>query len=288
MKTKFLFACSLLGLAILPASAQVAVEVTTDQDQFLQGESLQLAVKITNRSGQQLHLGADNDWLTFNVESYDGFVVTKNFEVPVKGDAFDLESSQQAVKRVDIAPSFDLSKIGRYKVTATLNVKDWSKQFAGKAKDFDIVSGAKLWAQDFGLPATNQAPEMRRYSLEQASYLRGQKRLYVQVSGQGGQIIGTHALGPSVSFGTPEALVDRYSMLHVVWQSGGQSFNYSLVNPDGQVLRGEVYNDYNNSRPHLLVDENGDIRVKGGVRRPQPGELPQVGPPPEVSSGTKK
>ena len=199
MTAKFIFAWSLLALAILPAAAQVTVEVMTDQDQFLKGESLPVAVKITNRSGQKLHLGGDNQWLTFNVDSYDGFIVLKNSEVPVMG-AFDLESSQEATKHVDIAPSFGLNKQGRYKITATLNVKNWPQQINSKPKDFEIVPGAKLWSQDFGLPATNRAPEMRRYSLEEASYLRGQKRLYVQVSDQaGGQIFATRALGPSVA-----------------------------------------------------------------------------------------
>jgi hypothetical protein len=287
MISKFLFACIAFAMVAWPAVAQISVVVTTDQDQFLQGEALPLAVKITNRSGQQLHLGADDDWLTFNVEAYEGAVVVKNFEVPVKG-VFDLESSQEAVKRVDIAPSFGLSKLGRYKVTATLHLKDWSKQINSAPKDFDIVNGAKLWSQDFGVPATNQIPETRRYTLEQASYLKAQMRLYVQVSSPAeGRILTTRSLGPSVVFGQPEALVDRYSMLHVLWQSGAQSFNYALVNSDGEILRREIYDDYD-SRPHLLVDENGDLRVKGGARRPQPGEMPTILPPQQLQVSTNK
>jgi hypothetical protein len=287
MITKCIFACGLLGLAVWPAVAQVTVELALDQEQFLQGESLPLAVKITNTSGQQLHLGADDTWLTFNVESYEGFVVMKNAEVPVKG-AFDLESSQQATKHVDIAPSFILNKLGRYKVTATLNIKDWSKEFKSKPKDFDLVNGARLWTQDFGLPTTNGAPEMRRYALEQDSYLAAQMRLYVQVTAlANGQVLKTCALGPTVKFNKPEAVVDRYSMLHVLWQTGGQAFNYSLVNSDGEILRSEIYDDYG-SRPRLVVDTNDDVRVKGGVRRPRPGELPPASPPPEVPATGNK
>jgi hypothetical protein len=75
------------------ATAQVTVEVTMAQEQFLPGEALPVAVKITNRSGQLLHLGTEANWLTFSVESADGFVVIKNSEVPVLGE-FELESSQ--------------------------------------------------------------------------------------------------------------------------------------------------------------------------------------------------
>src|SRR5579862_3521982 len=94
----------LLG-SLACASAQVTVEVTQDQQQFLPGEALKLAVRITNLSGQVLHLGGEEDWLTFAVESRDGTVVPKVGEAPVVGE-FTLESSKVAIKRVDLAPYF--------------------------------------------------------------------------------------------------------------------------------------------------------------------------------------
>ena len=74
---------ALMLLAFFRASAQVSMELSLDQDEFLPNEPIRLAVKITNTSGQQLHLGADPSWLTFNVESADGFVIIKKGEVPV-------------------------------------------------------------------------------------------------------------------------------------------------------------------------------------------------------------
>ena len=264
------------------APAQVSVEIVSDQDQFLPSESIPLAVRITNRSGQTLHLGADANWLTFNVESVDNFVVIKKSEVPVIGE-FDLDSSQMAIKRVDLAPYFVLSQVGRYRVTATVRIKQWSAKAVSPAKDFDIIHGAQLWSQDFGLPvpagATNRAPEVRRYTLIEANYLRSQLRLYVQVTGEAeAQIFKVSAIGPLVSFSQPETKLDRLSNLHVLYQSGAQAFTYAVVNPDGDVARQEIY-DYVNSRPRLIVDTNGDAVVVGGVRRVKPGELPPVLPP---------
>ena len=103
----FIFGLTLLTLVNAPA--QVSVEVVLDQEQFLPSESVPVAVRITNRSGQTLHFGADANWLTFSVESADGFVVIKNSDVPVSGE-FDLDSSQMATKRVDLAPYFVLSR----------------------------------------------------------------------------------------------------------------------------------------------------------------------------------
>jgi hypothetical protein len=61
----------------------------------------------------------------------------------------------------------------------------------------------------------------------------------------------------------------------VLYQSGARSFLYSVVNPDGGIMQQEVY-DYVNTRPHLAVDDAGNIVVQGGVRRMKPGELPAV------------
>lgn len=280
MKTIAIFLTMLL-LAVVPARAQVTVQVVTAQDQFLPGEALPVAVKITNRSGRTLHLGEAADWLTFSVESADGYVVIKESEVPVVG-AFELESSQEATKRVDLAPSFVLGKPGRYKIVATLRVKELSAQTASAPKTFDIITGAKLWSQEFGVPATNGTPEMRKYTLEQASYLRAQMRLYVQLSDAAeSRVIKTRALGASVSFSHPEAQVDRLSVLHVLWQTGAQSFNYCVVDPNGELLRREIYDDFN-TRPRLTVAESGDVQVTGGVKRVKLSEMPEVKPPVEM------
>src|ERR1039457_3530701 len=232
MKT---FLVSILALAALcRASAQVSVELGLDQEQFLPNEAERLAVKITNRSGQPVHLGADASWLTFSVESQEGFVVIRNGEGPVV-DEFDLESSQMATKRVDLQPYFVMGKPGRYKVTATVRIKEWALTINSPPKRFDIINGAELWTQDFGvMVATNTAPEPRKYTLVEANYLREQLRLYVQVSnGDGSHVFKVAALGPLVSFSAPEAQVDRVSNLHVLWQSGAQSFNSMIVSPGG-------------------------------------------------------
>jgi hypothetical protein len=277
-----------LALASLPnAPAQVvSVQVTLDQEQFLPGESLPVAVRIFNNSGQPLHLGADPKWLTFNVESVDNnAVVMRNADPPVTGE-FDVGSSEVATKRLDLTPYFTLTHAGRYRVVATLHIKDWNVDVASPAQEFDIIDGAQLWSQDFGVPlpagATNQPPVVRKYTLEEANYLRKQLRMYVLVSDQSGtRILKVSAIGPMVSFSQPEAQLDRASNLHLLYQSGAQSFVYSVVNPDGNITQQEIY-DYLGTRPRLAVNGDGDFVVRGGVRRPKPGELPEIKSPAEL------
>lgn len=274
---------ALVLLPWLPVSAQVSVEVDLEQEHFLVGETLPATVRIVNRSGQTLTLGADPEWLTFSVEARDDFIVIKNGDAPVLGE-FQLGSSQVATKHVDVAPYFVLTRQGRYNLTATVRLKDWNTQITSKPKTFDIINAAKLWSREFGVPITsgpsNQPPEVRRFTLEQANYLRSQLRLYLRLTDVSGtRVFKVFAIGPMVSFGQPEAQMDRNCNLHVLYQTGARSFSYTVCNPDGVLLVQQRY-DYTNTRPRLQADERGNITVTGGIRRVTSNDLPPPPPPP--------
>ena len=147
----------------------------------------------------------------------------------------------------------------------------------------DIISGAKLWSQDFGVPATNnQMPEVRKYTLQKANYQRSQLRVYVEVSDESeSRVFKVSAIGPMVSFSQPEEQLDRFSNLHVLYQSGARSFIYSVINPGGDITQQEIY-DYFDKRPRLGMDTNNSIIVVGGVHRVEPDELPVVKSPAEL------
>ena len=271
----------ILGLLLLapliPVSAQVKVEVALEQEQFLSGEALPADVKIRNRSGQTLRMGREADWLTFSVESRDGFVVIKSGEAPVTGE-FTLESSQVATKRVNLAPYFALTRPGRYSVIATVHIREWDGQATSEPKSFDIINGAKLWSQDFGLPpvagATNEPPEIRRYTLQQANYLRKQLRLYLRLTDESeSRVLKVVSIGPLVGPSRPEEQVDQFSHLHVLYQNGAHTFSYTVINPDGEIIVRQTH-DYVGSRPRLQPGKDGSIVVGGGVRRVTNNDLP--------------
>jgi hypothetical protein len=274
MKT-FSAILGLAGLLLCRAHAQVSVEVTLDQEQFLPGETLLAGVRIVNSSGQPLHFGTDTDWLKFTVESVDGPIVIKYSEPPVLGE-FDVQSSQMATKRVDLAPYFELKRSGRYRITATVHIKEWSASVSSAPKGFDVIRGSKLWSQDFGVPlpagTTNQMPELRKYSLVQANYLKSQLRLYVLVSDPlESQVFKVKAIGGTTSFSRPEAQVDRQSDLHLLWQNGAATFSYTVLNPSGEIIRQETY-DYVDTHPRLRPNDAGEVSVYGGVRELKPGQ----------------
>ncbi len=283
MKALFSFLGLSLCLCLFTASAQVTVEVTVDQDQFLPGETIPVSVHVTNRSGRMIRLG-DGDWLTFYIQSSDGSVVTKKSDPPVAGEFF-LDTLEVGTKRVDIAPYFNLSQMGSYRITANVHIKDWNTDIASAPKNFDLIEGAQLWSQTFGVPdsgALNQPPTVRKYSLIQANYLKDQLRLYVEVTDDSGSVFKVIAIGSMISFSQPEAQLDRLSNLHVLCQGGARSFTYSVIDPNGKIILRDTY-DYTGTRPRLSEDTSGNIVVTGGVRRLKSDELPAVHSPAEVA-----
>jgi len=254
--------------------------VLLEQDQFLPGEALPVAVRIINRSGQTLNLGAEADWLTFGIESREGTVVAKMGDVPVIGK-FSLQSSQRGTKRVDIAPYFALSQGGRYQIEATVKIKNWDQEITTRPKEFNIIEGTKLWEQVVGVPKKGNEsgePELRHYMLQQANYLKKELRLYLRVTDEsGGKILKATPVGPLFSFSRPIAEVDKESNLHVLYQNGPQSYSYTIYDTEGELGLRQTY-DYIKTRPRLQGDGAGKISVLGGERRITAKDFP---PPPK-------
>lgn len=278
MKNAGLLLCVLLFASAVHLSAQVTVEVMTAQDQFLPGEAMPIAVRITNRSGQTLKFGEKEGWLKFAVEARDGYLAYKNGDAPVKGE-FTLQSSERATVHVNIGPYFQLPKAGHYTVTATVSIPEWGQDISSAPKGFDVIKGAQLWSQSFGVPRApgdTNAPEMRQYALQEANYLRNQLTLYAQVTDDSGRINKVIPIGPMISFGQPQPEVDKMSDLHVLYQNGPRSFKYTVIDPDGDVLVRQTY-DYT-TRPRLMADKDGILGVVGGTRRLSRDDIPPSTP----------
>lgn len=260
----------------------VSVEVALDQEQFLPGESLVVRVRISNFTGQPLELGKDDTWLSFSVENASRVAVGKRGTVPVKG-VFTLEPSTIGTKKVDIAPYFDILPTGRYYVSAILIIPEMRQALQTKAMPFDVIKGSSIWEQEFGVPGTGKEPgsfpEIRRYSLVQTLHSRVIQLYMSLTDSRGGQVFRVYPLGQMVSFSNPEPQLDRFSNLHVLYQSSARLFMHCLINPDGVLLARETY-EYSERRPMLRAEEDGRITVAGGTRRISPNDLP----PPASSS----
>ncbi len=267
----------LTSLSLAPA--QVTAEITMTQENFLLGEPVPAAVRVTNRSGQKLKMGEDADWLSFSIEKRGGNVIAKLSDPPVQGE-FILESGQTGIRRVDLAPHFSLDRNGRYRIIANVRVKAWDSTITTAPKEFDVVNGAKIWSQEFGLPlaagVTNSAPKVRRYSLEQANYLRAQLRLYLRITDVDDEsVIKVVPIGQMVSISKPDTQIDRSNNLHVLYQHTARGYLYAVITPDGEIVVRQTH-EIAGGRPKLVGDEDGKFRVVGGLRLPTDNDLPAL------------
>ncbi len=269
---RFLYLAAVVLLAAASGRAQVLVEVVLDQERYLRDESLPVKVRITNRSGQALKLGREEDWLSFALESREGHNAPLLSDIPVK-EEFTLPASMVATRRVDIAPYYNLSMPGRYTVTATVRIPEWNEEVASKAKIFEIVHGANLWEQLVGVPSDNAAaPDVRKYILQQAHMKH--LTLYVRVTDQNeNKTYRLMPIGTLVSFSRPEPQVDKESNLHLLFQTGARSFSYSIITPKGDLILRQRY-EYTRTRPVLRSGEDGRIYVAGGQRSFAADDLP--------------
>jgi hypothetical protein len=274
-----LLALMLAGLTVAKAVPNgINVEVVLDQTQFLPGEDVTVAVRVSNISGRDLDLGDDNQWLTFSLVAENGAVVAHSGEPPVSGK-FTLHSTQRGTRRVNITPYFNFARPGRYHVTSTVNLPQWKQQVSSAPASFMILTGvhlANVPEIEFGVPPksgeANQAPEMRKYTLEKAAYLR-ELKLYLRITDSVGKTLRVFPVDRMVSFSTPEALIDTESNLHVLHQTGARAFNYSVFNPDGDFVLHQTY-QYTATRPSLRKSDEGKIYIHGGIRMISSNDYP--------------
>ena len=267
-----LIALMLLGAGIAKAAPNgVSVEVTLDQDQFLPSEDLVAAVRVTNMSGRDIELGDDNQWLSFLIQGESGYVAPRIAE-PQVATKFVLHSAQVGTRRVNLTPYFNFTRPGRFHVTATVNLAKWNQQVSSKPTPFMILTGVPLVNVpdlEFGVPPkageADHAPEIRKYILEKATYYH-ELKLYLRITdATGARTLRVFPVDRMVSFSNPEAQIDGASDLHVLHQTGARVFNYSVFNPDGDLVARQTY-QYTSTRPELRKNDEGKIYVRGGIR----------------------
>ncbi len=268
-----------LAGVMLPAFAvlaQISVEVSMEQEYYLAQERCLAEVRITNFSGRTLRFGAEPDWLELVVESNDGYMVAKLAPVPA-AEAFEVPSSARGKRRVDLAPCFDLSRPGRYHIIALLRIPALNTEISSRPTYFHISAGVELWGQTFGVPASSpdQAVEVRRYALLQTND-RKRLALYVRITDESElRVHRVFPLGSLLSFGRPDAQVDRTGRLHVLFQTGAKQFGYFIIRHDGELLVRQMY-QISTGRPRLRLAEGGEIRVMGGFRVKSSYDIPAL------------
>lgn len=258
----------------LGLTAQVEVKLIPSQDTYLVGEELKIGVQISNFTGRTLKLGHLPEWIRFGVEPVDGGVINRLANVEDSGE-FQLGTSHRGTLRYDIQPLFDLTRAGRYRVTAAVRV-DAETEVISDVAHFDITNGSRIWDREFGVSADDgqSTVERRRYIIQQANYHRS-IQLYLRITDPSeNQTYKVVSLGRMVNSTRPQFAVDKKSHLHILHQSGIDNFPYHVINYKGEILTRQTH-AYVDRRPELRANPSGEIAVIGGERRFTPMDIPQ-------------
>ena len=270
----------LAGCLVLPTlghSQKLKLELTSDREHYLAGETVSLTLRVSNFSGRPLVLGLDQEWLSFSITGPNRKTLDRLQELAVKGP-FSVPSGSVVARTYELSSGFDFSQTGPYAVLASVQVKDWNEAFKTAApKKIEILRGIKIVDQEVGLPintgAPNSPPESRRYSLLQ---VRQGQHLYLYfrlTDASGTKVLQVFPLGQLINFGKPEFQIDRHSFLHVLFHSNARTFTYCALKTSGDIFIRQTHELLTN-RPTLTTDRDGDVLITGGVRRFRKDDLP--------------
>jgi hypothetical protein len=260
-----------------------------DENVFLPGEDVLVGVRIANLTGRPVTFGSTADWLRFHVETKRGEIIQPLGPVPVLGE-FTLEPTQVGTKWWNIQPYFAFEGPGGYLLHVELNLPEWDQQLLSDGLAFSIQSARKIWEVAVGVPPTvgqpEAAPEIRRYALQTATRRDGRK-LYARVTDESeSRIYRVVLLDRMLSFDNREQQVDAASKLHVLFQTGGITYTYCALNPQGELVARQRIDITNAGRPRLFKKPDGSIEIDGGRRVPTPSDIPPYEPPPVAIATT--
>ncbi len=255
------------------AQAQIEVRLSVAQEFFLPGEELDVAVKVANFTGGPLTLGEQPDWLSFTVERADSGVVNRLSEVEESG-SFVLQHSTVGTLHFNLMPHYALDQPGVYRVVAQATLPKSPEVFTSEPLRFEIVRGVRLNTdRELGVTLPDGTTTRRKYILQQVNYLR-KVQLYLRITDAAESLnVKVVRLGPLVTFDPPKWVVDRKSQFHVLHRIDASTSAYHTFQPDGAQVCREFYR-FTKSTPELRVNDEGEVAVIGGIRRPTASDIP--------------
>jgi hypothetical protein len=264
-------------------SSGVTVELILDETTYLPGEDIPIGVRISNLSGRPLTFGTTKTWLSFYAETKSGDVIARLGQVPVEGE-FTLESAKAGTKWWNVQPYFDFQESGVHQIYAEIRLPELNERVLSDPATFTVQRARKLWEISFGVPpregVTNEQLEIRRYALQSAIRTRD-RNLYARITDDAElRIYRVVLLDRLLSFANPEQQLDNRSQLHVLFQTGGNTYTYCVVTPDGELAIRQRHEITPGSRPRLMKQSDGSILVGGGRRLPSGSDVPPYEPPP--------
>ena len=259
-----LLAVCLSSIFVAECSAQIKVELSFKRKLYVVYEPLVAVVSIENLSGRPLVLDntGESRWFGFTIETEDGR------PIPPVNPSYEIEPvaigpGERLTRAVNLTPLFPMQDFGAYRIKATIYAAPFSRFFSSAPLSVEITDGRPVWQEVVGVPGEGGPPELRTITLLTHKLSRS-TRLYARIEDkEHGKVYATHQLGPYLTFGRPDVMLDLRNEIHVLQNSAPKQFLYTHLGLAGEILGQQAYLEAG-SRPALMKDGSGEVRVTGG------------------------
>lgn len=255
----------LLPIALLAGAAhgQLVTSLRLAKTQYVAGEPVIAIVTITNHSGRDLVLQADNrtQWLDFLIRNLNGSPVSS----PRRSNfgALKIGAGQSMAREVDLTQHFYLMEPGNFSVAAVVRMPGQEGDTATNRAIFNLDPGRLYWSQKVGIPT--KPGQTREYRV--LNYTAGQvAQIYAQVvDNRTGMPLRTFPLGDCLSIRKPTITVDRNQRLHVLFLSTPTMYVHCEVDSDGRMTSRQIHQRGPQGDPMLLTSTSGQVSVGNSI-----------------------
>ena len=266
------------------SNAQLIVSMNLSKTNYITYEPIVATVTVYNRAGNDIVLGGPKGrgWMSFDVYR-DGQLLSPR-SVDGGFETMLLKAGRSVTKKVDINRLYPVSDYGSYTINASVYFPPRRSYFSSKKSRINVTDARAFWKQSFGFSqGRNKLASFRQFSLHEQRE-SANSALYVRLrETKGTKVYCTFSLGRFINVRKPQATIDAQNRLHVMHMISPRIYSHARVSPEGAFLGNEYFRETADTRPSLVIDEGGTVKVVGGIAY-DPNKPPEAEQQPRSAS----
>ena len=266
------------------SNAQLIVSMNLSKTNYITYEPIVATVTVYNRAGNDIVLGGPKGrgWMSFDVYR-DGQLLSPR-SVDGGFETMLLKAGRSVTKKVDINRLYPVSDYGSYTINASVYFPPRRSYFSSKKSRINVTDARAFWKQSFGFSqGRNKLASFRQFSLHEHRE-SANSALYVRLrETKGTKVYCTFSLGRFINVRKPQATIDAQNRLHVMHMISPRIYSHARVSPEGAFLGNEYFRETADTRPSLVIDEGGTVKVVGGIAY-DPNKPPEAEQQPRSAS----
>ena len=248
------------------SNAQLIVNMNLPKTNYLSYEPMVATVTVYNRAGNDVVLGGPKGrgWMSFDVYRDGQLLSPRSFDGGF--ETMLLKAGRSVTKKVDINRLYPVADYGSYTINASVYFPPRRSYFSSKKRRVNVTDARAFWKQSFGFSqGRNKLASFRQFSLHEHRE-SANSALYVRLrETKGTKVYCTFSLGRFINVRKPQATIDAQNRLHVMHMISPRIYSHARVSPEGAFLGNEYYRETTETRPSLVIDAGGSVKVVGGI-----------------------